>query len=307
MPLLVTEAAKLTNNDLVAGVIEEIIDRDELFARLPFTRVDGRAYVYNRENTISEADFLDPNDTVNEGAATFTEVTTNLRALIGDVDVDKFLDTVYNNTNNQRAIQISMKAKAMARKFQRTLILGDNSVNSKEFSGIGKMSLSSTPYPQLISAGGTGSALTLTMLDELCDAVINKPDALIMRPSVLRAYRTLLRAQGGSTADSSMIGNFGLPIPMHNGVPILLNDYIPATETYAGAPTGGSLTSVYAIRFNEADGLHGLFGGDNAGIVVEDLGTVQNRDASRTRLKWYCGLALKSTRSLARLKGLTNV
>lgn len=303
MALLIAEAAKLTNNDLVAGVIEEIIDRDEMFARLPFTRVDGKAYVYNRENTISEADFLDTTDTVSEGAATFTEVTTNLRALIGDVDVDKFLDTTMNNTNNQRAVQIALKAKAMARKFQKTLVLGDNSSNAKEFSGIWKL----TPAGQIISAGGTGAALTLTMLDELLDMIPNGADALVMRPSVLRAIRVLLRAQGGSDAQSSMIGNFGLPIPMHNGVPILLNDFLPATETYAGALTTGSQTSVYAVRFNEADGLHGLFGGDNAGIVVEDLGTVQNKDATRTRLKWYTGLALKSTKSIARLKGLTNV
>jgi hypothetical protein len=37
--------------------------------------------------------------------------------------------------------------------------------------------------------------------------------------------------------------------------------------------------------------------------VVEDLGTVQNKDATRTRIKWYTGLALKSTKSLARLEG----
>jgi hypothetical protein len=33
---------------------------------------------------------------------------------------------------------------------------------------------------------------------------------------------------------------------------------------------------------------------------------VQNKDAQRIRVKWYCGLALKSTKSLARLSGITN-
>ena len=58
---------------------------------------------------------------------------------------------------------------------------------------------------------------------------------------------------------------------------------------------------------NEADGLHGIYGGPSAGMVVENIGTVQNRDANRIRVKWYCGLALKSTRSLARIKGITNL
>ena len=105
MPLLKAEAEKLSNNDLVAGVIEEIIDRDPLFYLLPFVGTNGKAYVYDRENTLSEADFLDPNDTVNEGAATFTEVTARLRILAGDVDVDKFLQATMSDTNNQKAIR----------------------------------------------------------------------------------------------------------------------------------------------------------------------------------------------------------
>ena len=60
------------------------------------------------------------------------------------------------------------------------------------------------------------------------------------------------------------------------------------------------------MRANEADGLHGLYGGADAGMRVESIGTVQNQDAVRTRVKWYCGLALKSSRSLARLSGTTS-
>ena len=300
MALLKTEAAKLSNNQLVAGVIEEIIDKDELFARLPFTQVNGKAYVYNRENAISEADFLDPYDIVNEGAATFTEVTTNLRALIGDVDVDKFIAGTMSDTNAQKAVQIASKAKAMARKFRRTLVQGDNTSNPKEFDGIGKLIVSG----QTITAGANGAALTMSMLDELIDAVPNGCDAIIMRPGTLRAYRAALRALGGASEQYSMMGNFGMPIPMHNGVPILLNEYLPANEIQG---TSSVCCSIYAARFNEADGLHGLFGGGAAGIVVEDIGTVQNKDSTRTRLKWYTGLCLKSTRSLARIKGVTNI
>ncbi|OKO22863.1 hypothetical protein [Acinetobacter baumannii] len=52
MPLLREEAEKLSNNQLVQGVVEEIIDRDDLFAILPFTQVNGKAYVYNREKPL---------------------------------------------------------------------------------------------------------------------------------------------------------------------------------------------------------------------------------------------------------------
>jgi hypothetical protein len=42
-------------------------------------------------------------------------------------------------------------------------------------------------------------------------------------------------------------------------------------------------------------------------MKVEEIGTIQNKDAIRYRVKWYVGTALKSTLSLARLKGITNI
>lgn len=300
MPLLKAEADKLSNNQLVAGVIEEIIERDDTFALLPFVQVNGKAYVYDRENALATADFLDPNDTVNEGATTFTEVTARLRILIGDVDVDKFIAETMDDTNDQEAIQIAMKAKGVARKFKQTFAAGNATTSPKEFDGIVNL----VAGGQTINAGANGAALTLSMLDDLADAVTNGPDAIIMRPGTIRAYRALLRAAGGIEPAMIEMPNFGYPVLSHNGIPVLRNDYLANNETLG---TGTNLCSVYAVRMNEADGLHGLFGGQSAGIRVENIGTVQNKDANRIRLKWYCGLALKSTKSLARLRGVTNI
>lgn len=300
MPLLRTEAEKLSNNDLEAGVIEEIIEKDDLFAVLPFMQINGKAYVYDRENTIGGADFLDPNDTVNEEASTFTEVVSKLRVLAGDVDVDKFLQSTMSDTNDQRAVQIAQKAKGVARKFHQTLATGDSVANPKAFDGLSKLVVAG----QKIEAGVNGNALSLSMLDELLDAVPNGADAIIMRPGTIRAYRALLRASGGIQPAEIMMENFGRVMLTHNGVPILRNDFIDGTVDQGSAT---DTCSIYAVRLNELDGLHGIYGGPNAGIVVEDIGTVQNKDASRIRLKWYTGLALKSTKSLAAIVGVTNV
>lgn len=301
MALLRVEAEKLSNNQLVAGVIEEIIDKEDLFSILPFTGVQGKAYVYDREKTISEGAFLDPvTDTVPEGAATFEEVVAKLRVLAGDVDVDKFLDNTMSDTNSQKAIQIAMKAKGLARKFRRTLAIGDSAINAKEFEGVSKL----TAADQMILAGTNGNALSMSMLDELLDAVPNGADIIMMRSGTIRAYRALLRATGGIEPSMIMLENFGRPMLTHNGVPIIVNDFMPGDEVQG---TATATASIYAARLNEVDGLHGIYGGNSAGIVVEDIGTVQNKDASRTRLKWYCGTALKSTKSLARVKGVTNV
>lgn len=306
MPLLKVEADKLSNNQLVSGVIEQIIERDDMFAVMPFVQVSGKAYVYNREKTLSEAEFLDPNEVVPEGAATFDEVISRLRILAGDVDVDKFLAEVQSDTNDQKAIQIAQKAKGLARKFHRTLARGNSGSNAKEFDGLPTLAAQAeavTPG-QIITAGENGGALTLTMLDELCDAVPNGADVIVMRRGTIRAYRALLRATYGTDAVMQQLENFGRPMLTHNGIPIIMNEFLAGDEVQG---TATATCSVYAVRLNETDGLHGLWGGNNAGIVVEDIGTVQNKDADRTRLKWYCGTALKSTRSIARLKGVTNV
>lgn len=304
MPLLKVEAEKLSNNQLVSGVIDQIIERDDLFDVLPFTYVVGKAYVYNRENTLGGADFLDPNDTVNESAATFTEVVSKLRVLAGDVDVDKFLDTTMSDTSSQTAEQIAKKAKSVARKFHQTLAVGNATANPKEFDGLSQLAVQAGGT-QTVTAGVNGSALTLAMLDELCDAVPNGADVLVMRRGTIRAFRTLLRATYGTDAVMQQGRNFdGRPMLTHNGIPVIMNEFLAPDETQG---TNNNTTSVYALRLNELDGLHGIWGGENAGISVENIGTVQNKDATRYRLKWYCGVALKSTRSIGRLKGLTNI
>lgn len=314
MPLLKQEADKLSNNQLVAGVIEEIIERDDLFSVLPFVRTNGKAYVYHREDTgaqnnISKGDgrptFIDPNEVIVEGAVPFKEVVTRLRILAGDVDIDKFLQETESDTNNQMAIQIAKKAKAIGRQFHDALANGDSAVNAKSFDGIKALvSNADANLDQTVVAGTNGAALTLSMLDQLLDTVPNGADAIIMRRGTIRAFRSLLRAAGGSRPEDWMMSQFGKPMLTHNGVPILMNEFLPGDET-TGSNT--NTCSVYAVRLNEVDGLHGLYGGSDAGIRLENVGTVQNKDAERIRVKWYCGLALKSSKSLARLSGITNI
>ena len=308
MPLLKVEADKLSNNQMVAGVIDEIIEKDDLFAVLPFVRVNSKAYVYHREDEGAQNNitagaglptFLDPNDTVVEGAVPFVEVVAKLRILAGDVDVDNFLQEVESDTNDQLAVQIAKKAKAVGRLYHKTLAQGDAAVDVKSFDGISKL----VSAGQTLLAGTNGAALTLSMLDQLLDQVPNGADVIVMRRGTVRAFRSLLRAAGGNSAADYMNENFGRPMLHHSGVPIIVNDFLPGNET---AGSGSNLCSIYAMRLNEADGMHGLYGGESAGLRVEDIGTVQNKDAQRIRVKWYCGLALKSTKSLARLSGITN-
>jgi hypothetical protein len=300
MPLLVTEAEKLSQEQMERGVIEEIIAVDELFALMPFMGVNGKAYVYNREKTISEGAFLDPYEVVPEGAATFEEVVTKLKIMAGDVDMDKFTIATMSDTNPQLAIQLAAKSKALGRQFRRTLVNGDSGVNPKEFDGIKKL----MPAGQTLYAGANGGAVTFSMIDELKDLVKNGADVLMMRPGTWRAIKALLRSAGGNDATTIMIENFGKPVPAFDGMPVIVNEFMTGDEVRG---SNSNTASIYALRLNESDGFHGIYGGGSAGIVVENIGTIQNKDAIRWRVKWYAGTALKATHSVARLAGVTNI
>jgi hypothetical protein len=290
----------MSNNTLLQGVVEEIIDREALLEFLPFQQLNSKALVYNREETLSEGVYLDPNEVVPEESSSVTEHVAKLKILIGDVDVDKFLNSTMSDTDSQLAVQIAMKAKGLMRKFKRTLVTGDETLNVKEFDGVDQICQNTG---RELAAGANGAALDLAMLDELLSEVKNGADALIMREGTFRALKQLWRLAGGNTGGMLQVNNFGM-VPAHDGTPILVNDFIPGNVAQG---TGTDTASVYAVRFNEADGLHGLYGGDNAGFAMEDVGTVQNKDAMRTRLKWYHSLVLKSTQSMAALRGVTNV
>ena len=254
MPLLKAEAAKLSNNDLVAGVIEEMIERDQTFAMVPFVETMGKAYVYNREDESDMDDhitgsvatagvsFLDPNDTVLERGTKFVEVTTNLRIIAGDVDVDKFLSGTMSDTTSQLAAQIAAKAKIVGSIWKRTFVNGDNGTNAKEFDGINQL----VTAGQTIATATDGVALTFEKLDELKDLVPNGADALIMHSVTYRAFKALVRALYGTAPEHIMYQDFGM-VPSYDGTPILINDFLSITETQGTA--SGNCTSVYAVRF----------------------------------------------------------
>lgn len=300
MPLLATEAAKLSIEDRQRGVIEELIDREELFALLPFVRSDDETYSYVREKTVAQGAFFDAYEDLEESASTFEPVSTKLKRFGAQVDVDNFMWKVQSGLNDQRAIQVAQKVKGIGQQFKNVFVNGDVAANPKGFDGLRKLTVPS----QTLVAGANGGALSFAALDELKSAVALGADFLMMRQGTWLALRALNRAMGGNTADHIMVDNFGYPMKAYDGTPVIINDYLPVDEVQG---TNEATTSIYAMRANEADGFHGLYGGDSAGFEITDLGVLEKKDASRTRIIWYVGAALKATHAVARIKGITNI
>ena len=58
MALTLAEAAKLSNDVLLAGVIETIVNESPILQTLPFIEIVGNGLTYNQENTAPTASFF---------------------------------------------------------------------------------------------------------------------------------------------------------------------------------------------------------------------------------------------------------
>lgn len=303
------ESAKLAQDDLVAGVIENIITVNRMFDMLPFDDIDGNSLAYNRENALGDVIVAGVGTTFSgasagKAAATFTQVTTALTTIMGDAEVNGLIQaTRSGDGNDQTAVQIASKAKSTGRKYQDMLINGSGSSN--QFSGL----LTLCASGQKTTPSTNGDALSFVALDQLLDLVVDKDgqvDYITMHSRTIRSYKALLRALGGAAINEVVQLPSGAQVPAYSGVPIFRNDWIPITQTQGSS---SAATTVLAGTFDDGSRTHGIAGltaRNASGIKVVPVGEKEDADEYIWRVKWYSGLALFSEKGLAALPGITN-
>jgi HK97 family phage major capsid protein len=304
MALTLTEAAKLSNDVLLKGVVETIVKDSQVLQNLPFIEITGNGLTYNRENTLPSIAFYGVGDSWSESAPTFTQITAVLKIMGGDADVDNYLKATRSNIQDLQAAVIALKAKALKQKFEDTFIYGDSGTDANAFDGLKKTINTGATSAQVVTCGAAGATLTLDKLDALVDTIRGgKPEMLIMSRRSRRKINTLVRASNGMLETNR--DNFGNFIQLWNGIPICVNDYILDTHVVASsvetATTGGANSTIYAVQFGDG----ALSGLTSPGyLTVENIGSLETKDATRTRIKWYCSLALFSSIKAGALIGV---
>ncbi len=293
MALTLAEAAKLSNDTLLTGVIETIIYDSPVLQVLPFIEIVGNGLTYNRENAAASAAFYDVGDAWAESTPTFTQLTATLKILGGDADIDNCLKATRSDLQDLEAAVVQLKAKAVQQKFEDTFVNGDITVDAKAFDGVDKACTSG----QTVSMGVNGGTLSLDKLDELIDKVKpGKPQILLLSRRSRRKLTALARASGGFLeADRNQ---FGQMMQYYDGIPIGVCDWISDAKTVG---TSTDCSTIYALQFGE-----GAVAGLTApgGLQIERVGSLETKDASRTRVKWYVALAVFNALALAKLAGV---
>ena len=294
MALTLTESAKLSQDMLLTGVIETIVKDSPVLQAIPFIEVVGNGLTYNQEKTLPSVSFYDPGDAWNESTPTFTQVTANLKILGGDADVDNFVKATRSNLQDLEATVVALKAKATQQKFDATFIDGDSDADSKAFDGIDKLTAAS----QTVSMGTNGATLTLDKLDETIDKVRGgKPDMLIMSRRSRRKLTALGRAAGSGVVVADR-NDFGMMTDYYDGVPVGVSDFVSDAKTVG---SNSDCSTVYAVQWGE-----GAVAGLTApgGMQAERVGSLETKDATRVRVKWYVAIAVFNSLKLAKLTGV---
>ncbi len=317
MAITLTEAAKLSTTDLQKGVLETFVQTSPVLDRIPMLEIEGNAYAYNSEATLPGVEFRAVNGSYSESTGTVNQKSETLAILGGDADVDRFIQQTRSNLNDQRATQTAMKVKAISYKFQDTFINGDTETDANSFDGLKKRLTGN----QVIDAGTNGLPVVgssnadihtfLDKLDELLAAVpgINGTNgAIYANAKIIRKIASALRHVSLDTVLMEDIA--GKRAIQWNGIPILDlgataagADILPLTETQGTAPAA---SSIYAVKFGADEGDQAVTGLTNGGVQVEDLGQLQSKPAYRTRIEFYCGMAVFGGKAAARLKGVLN-
>jgi len=269
-----SDAAVLSNNMLVEGIIADIVTVDEWFKQMPFVVFEGLAYTFTREARLAKADFAMPGTNLNQSkyqdGASFQPVNVNLSAIIADIIIDGQIEDQFSESNDQLQVQISAKAKQIARIYMNAI------VNAKRLSGAltqtnngpigiadrfngmksildaesGNVDDVNHPFynagqptqtealveddPASARNGRPGRVFTLEDLDAMIDRVTGaKIDFMMMNSREIRTLRTLLRNTGGGT-DATQIQQAGLgnsrPALMYQDIPVFRNDFISKAD-----------------------------------------------------------------------------
>lgn len=289
------QSARMTNDVLQAGVIEVLATESKLLQLLPFMNVQGSGYTYNIEKNLGSAQFRKVNGGYTIGAIETIPVTERIVILGDEAVVDTYQIAVESDINNLMAIEVALRTKAIAHKFEKCFINGGATAGSgvpsetvaNEFVGI------LTRYTEAAPANIPAAALPMFTaqviektddliadLDTLLDMVAGGADCLIMN----KKTRRQLTAKGRAFCEYRQ-GEFGTQFVQYGGVDIIDID--------------GDLLAddvIIAARFGAKEAVCGL---QNGGVRVTALGEMEVQPQLKTRIEWFVGLAVFNPKTVA--------
>lgn len=311
----VSAVARAEGDFLKAGVVDTLRMEASILDMLPFAPASSLKAHGLRIKTLPEVQNRKVNANYSHKVGT-TEPLEETGFLFGtSIAIDRLYDKVSPTliTGDYGAFQVDLFMKALARQYSFDFLHNTPAINEDSIVGLWSR-LQDEFSGQQFSAGGVdvspdGATLSASFnqlydyIEDLiyaCDG--HTCDALLMNDTMLKRIRSGLRQLGilKTTEDSfaRKITTWG------EGGPKLIDigykgdqttRIIGNAESTTGAPSGGTLTSIYAVKF----GLDYL-----TGWQLEEPQVIDHQKAALQRevvVDWYTGLFITNPRSIARL------
>ncbi len=331
------ECQKLTQSQLIPGVIEEDIKRENLMDRTPVAQAAGKTIKWNRENKVLDTDVagVDIGEQLSwTSSMTYDDQEVELKRKYIQRVLDHFIPDVYGTINNYEA-QVLMEAKkGMVRRLGDDLIYDDLTYGpgtTKEFDGLHAMAAIQTGTSLDIDQGQAG--LSLHNLRLQTDEMKHGVDFYYFPYQIARRMDEAYQEAGFVSLLTTTSGNLGLinygtnehgkRVMYWDGIPILRTDYLVAELLGVGdgsdlrakySGSGDKQYSIFSIKFGDVfNGEPGLmvgFGntdmlGDFYKLVMFD--ELEDYDAGGMRLVSYLSPLLGSKLCLGRIFDIEDV
>jgi hypothetical protein len=317
MASTLADLAVSSSDEYEKGVIERFKLTSDFIRLCPQKPIKGRDYRYRVGETLPGVAWRDVNEGYTESTGVIAPRIEQTMILGGDVFTDNALLAAQKrgaDAYDLKAEQYDMKATSLARELERAFFEGDDLVNPKEMPGLRRRLTGN----QVIPVSAAGGPLTLTLLDQLIDAIDPAMGKihLWMNAWLRRKIMALLFAQTGSmSVVYNSLDETGRVITQYGGAEIhVVQDGWDASTLLAFDEDPGDGTpdtaSIYATVFDERVGVCGLItGGDGDPLVsVREVGeTTAGAPGIIGRIECYPGLMIKSPRAAARLRAITQL
>lgn len=332
-----TQCQKLTESQLIPGVIEEDIYRNNILDRIPVAQAAGKTIKWNREATVIDADVanIDIGEQLSWSASiTYDQQEVALKRKYVQRTLDHFVPDVYGTINNYEAVVLWEMKKGLIRRLGDDILYDDltygDNASGKDFDGLHALACLEQGTDLDIEQSG---ALSLNNLRKQHDAMKHGIDFCYIPYVVARridaAYQEAGLARLMATTAGTMgqisygVDDQGKRVMYFDGVPFLRTDFLmeedadkcnaTSTTTARSKNTSGDNWSLFHIKFGDVfNGEPGLtlgFGntemlGQFYKIVTfEDL---ENFDAGGLRLVSYIAPLLGSSLCLGRINDVTD-
>jgi hypothetical protein len=319
MAYTLADFSKTATDPLKKGVVDVFAKESMLMDMLSFETAGTLGVTLMRPSTLPSIVARNIGESFTESKGIIESLEEKVCLLGGYIDIPKELLKAKNNLIDQQAVQTKMFVTSMAYKFNDMFINGAPDDNVKEMVGVKYRLANDLPAAQSINGGGvdvsadsanvtTNSNTFVDLVDQVihsCDG--HSADVLLMNSTLYLRVLSMIRQLGlwATTKD-----RFGLDVPTWGPGGPRIHDLgakadqttkvITDTESATGVVGGGTLTSLYAVKFGEE--YINAFQFQDLDII--DVGLLESGVSERTIIDWGVGIYMYNPRSISRIRNI---